>query len=504
MTDREGHAAIHQRDKPMKIFCAGIAHETNTFSPLPAGRAAYERSCLFRGDIPEDNPNHITAPVVEWRKGARERGWQLVEGLITYTEPCGQTPRAVYEAFREELLDELGAAMPVEIVLLRLHGAMVADGYDDCEGDLITRVRALVGPGVTLGAELDPHCHLTDEMTGNADLLVIYKQFPHTDIVERAADLFRLCAETALGNIRPTMAAYDCRMIGSYFTTLEPMKGFVDRIEAMEGSDGVLNISPVHGFPYADVPALGTRMLVTTDDDPDKAAALASALGRELIGLRGRTRTPQMPLAEAVAYAATHTRPPLVLADNADNPGGGAPGDATFMLRAFLDAGVGDTVFVPVWDPIAVQVCFDAGEGTQLDLRIGGKMGSSSGDPVDLAVTVRKLRRDVRQRFGRAWTNLGDCAAVAGAGITIVLASKRFQATGLEALTDMGIEPAACRNIVVKSTNHFRTEYEKIAGEIRYVDAPGALAGDLVTVPYTRIRRPIWPLDEDPWTATDA
>ena len=125
--------------------------------------------------------------------------------------------------------------MPVDAVLLNLHGAMVADGYDDCEGDILARVRAIVGPGVPVGAELDPHCHVTPLMVEQATALVLYKEFPHTDFAARAEDLFRLIVDAATGRTRPHMALWDCRMLGSYFTTLQPMKGFVDDVKALRG-----------------------------------------------------------------------------------------------------------------------------------------------------------------------------------------------------------------------------------------------------------------------------
>src|SRR5262249_56130001 len=167
------------------------------------------------------------------------------------------------------------------------------EGYEDWGGDVLGAVRRVVGPAVRIGTELDPHCHVTELMVEQPTRIVLYKGFPHTDFAERAADLFTLIADAADGRTRPRMSLWDCRMIGSYFTTLEPMKGFVDHVKGLEGKQGVLSISPVHGFPYADVPGNGTKMLVITDDRPAEGAALARELGARLIALRGRTH-PQM------------------------------------------------------------------------------------------------------------------------------------------------------------------------------------------------------------------
>src|SRR5262249_50140384 len=255
-------------------------------APMPTGLDDY---IVFRGAPPEDRPTSFTQPFLVWRRLAAARGFTVVGSLGAVAPPAGPSVRGVWEAFRDEILADLRRAMPVNAVLLNLHGAMVADGYDDCEGDILARVRQIVGPSVPVGAELDPHCHVTPLMVEQATVLVLYKEFPHTDFAERAEDLFGLVVDAAEQRTRPRMDLWDCRMIGSYFTTLQPMKAFVDDVKAREGKNGVLSISPVHGFPYADVPGNGTKMLVVTDDQPAEGARLARELGLRWIGLRGRT-----------------------------------------------------------------------------------------------------------------------------------------------------------------------------------------------------------------------
>jgi len=197
----------------VKLFVAGVATESNTFAPMPTGLADYE---VFRGWPPADRPTGFTQPFLVWRRLAAERGWDAVCSLGASAPPAGTTVRRVYEGFRDEILTDLRRAGPVDAVLLNLHGAMVADGYDDCEGDLLAAVREIVGPRVPVGAELDPHCHVTELMVAEATALVLYKEFPHTDFAERAADLFALVADAAAGRTRPHMSLWDCRMIGSY------------------------------------------------------------------------------------------------------------------------------------------------------------------------------------------------------------------------------------------------------------------------------------------------
>lgn len=475
----------------MKLFTAGVATESNTFAPMPTGLDDYT---VFRGAPPEERPTSFTQPFLVWRRLAAERGAHVVTSLGASAPPAGPTVRQVWEGFRDEILQDLRRAMPVDGVLLNLHGAMVADGYDDCEGDILARVRKIVGPAVPVGAELDPHCHLTPLMVAQATALVLYKEFPHTDFAERAADLFRLIVDAAEGRTRPHMALWDCRMLGSYFTTLQPMKGFVDDVKAREGKDGVLSISPVHGFPYGDVPGNGTKVLVITDARPAEGARLAETLGLRWIALRGRTHPPMLTVAEAVERARRVSGRPVVAADVADNPGGGFPGDSTVVLRGLVELGVSDCAFATVWDPVAVTFARAAGPGTRLRMRIGGKAGLLSGDPLDLEVTVAAVTDDLYQRYAGVGSSLGPAARVTTAGgLDIVLASRRNQVRSPDVFRGLGLDPLATKLLVVKSTNHFRAEFEKIAAEILYVAPPDVFSA----VPFTRIPRPKWPLDPD-------
>jgi microcystin degradation protein MlrC len=258
----------------MRLFSATIATETNTFSPLPTSLDAYKESVFLRpGEHPTDAPRMCTAPLFVARRRAAAEGFTLIEGSCFAASPAGTTNRADYEFMRDEILAQLKAALPLDGVLFGLHGAMVAHGYDDVEGDVLERARAIVGPECVIGVELDPHCHLTVKRVRLADITILYKEFPHTDVVERAEDLLTLVLRTIRKQVRPTTSLFDCRQIGSYPTTLPLMRAFVDKTAAMEGKDGVLSVSIGHCFPYADVPELTGRILVITDNDKAKADA---------------------------------------------------------------------------------------------------------------------------------------------------------------------------------------------------------------------------------------
>jgi microcystin degradation protein MlrC len=481
----------------MRIFAATLATETNTFSPLPTSLGAYQESVFYRpGTHPDDAARMCTAPLFVARRRARKEGFTLIEGSCFAASPAGITNRADYEFMRDEILEQLRAAMPLEAVLLGLHGAMVAFGYDDVEGDILQKVRAIVGPKCIIGVELDPHCHLTLARVRVADIIVLYKEYPHTDVVEMAENLLDLVLATLRGRIKPVMSLYDCRQIQSYPTTLPLMRGFVDRIKALEGKDGILSVSVAHGFPYADVPELSGRVLVVADADKAKADALAIRLGEELVSMRGKTMPEFYDARQAIATALAFNAAPVILAEPADNAGGGAPSDNTGILRELVASNAADAALGPIWDPVAVRLCFDAGRGATFPLRIGGKIGPASGAPVDASATVIGLAQECWQSFGPTKVGLGDCAAVRMGGIDVVLITKRTQALGLELFTNLGIDPRQKKIVVLKSTNHFMAAFGPIAKKVLYVDSDAPLARDYRKIGYTKVRRPIWPLDE--------
>ncbi len=440
----------------------------------------------------------FSGPVWAARLRGKELGWDLVEGMVAGAQPSGTTTRHAYETLREELLADLRAALPVDMVLLGLHGAMVADGYDDCEGDLLARVRSIVGPGVVIGAELDPHNHLTPEMVSNSDLLIAFKEYPHSDVLERALELVDLCAAKVQGKIKPTAAVIDCQMIVTMHTSRDPARCFVDRIQSLEGKDGVLSISISHGFAWGDVPEMGTKVLVYTDGNQAKANALARQLAHELIGLREKLAVPYPGIDAALDQALALDGGPVVISDGADNPGGGAASDATFILRRMMERGVGNAALGPLWDPIAVRIAFDAGVGARLAMRIGGKISPLSGDPMDLNCCVKALQRDlIMTGLANTPTAMGDCALVEANGVEIVLITLRNQAIGTDLFTQLGCDLASKKIIVVKSSQHFYAAFSKVAKLVIYAGAPGAVTLDLTTLPYRKVRRPKWPLDAD-------
>jgi microcystin degradation protein MlrC len=372
--------------------------------------------------------------------------------------------------------------MPVDIALFGLHGAMVADGYEDTEGDLLARAREIVGPAAVVGAEYDMHCHLTEKRVRAADVSILFKEFPHTDFLARAEELVDLTLRAARREIRPASGLFDCRMMHGGFMTSHPKgRAFVDRLRAMEGHGGVLSISIAHGFGAADVPDVGNKVLVI-------------AFGRSGV-------SPHVKPEDVAATAGLTEGGPVVFADRWDNPGGGVPGDGTIMIRELLKHPRTPSAVGVLWDPVAVEFCHAAGVGAPLWLRIGGKATPISGEPVDAHVVVRGLSDDLVIPFEQSLVSLGRAAAVSIGALDVVIATGRAQTFSPEAFTRMGVDLGAKKIVVVKSSNHFHAAFSKVAAAIHHLDCGGPFPHDPLKQTWRRVRRPIAPLDPNPLVA---
>jgi microcystin degradation protein MlrC len=490
----------------MKIFAGGIATETNTFCPVPTAFddfIIHRRRSGERGTVREAGFDLHRI----WGRLAEARGDEIVLSMMAWAHPSGITVKTAYESMRDEMLADLRAAMPVDIALLMLHGAMVADGYDDCEEDIARRVRQIVGKDAVIGVELDLHCHLSESMIAPTDIVIACKEYPHTDVNDRAQELFDLAVATRLGKMKPTQALFDCRMIGMYPTSRHPMRGFVDAMIETEARPGVLSVSFGHGFQFGDVPHMGAKILVITDDDPVTASQIACDLGMRVHGLRGQIgfESISLPLETAMAKAVAARTFPVVVADQSDNPGGGAPGDSTFALRWLLDHGARDVGVAILHDPEVVKIARKAGVGARLPVRVGGKMSPFSGNPIDVDVEVVSIADDyvhsLSQTSGDAWTfPVGNVVALRTGSVDIIVGSERCQCFSPAIFVDLGVDPCRKRLLVVKSTQHFHGAFEEIASDILYMSGPGAVAPDPRQLTYKRFdNRGVYPWASAPF-----
>ncbi|MEL6990832.1 MAG: M81 family metallopeptidase [Pseudomonadota bacterium] len=484
----------------MRLFIATLSTETNTFSTMPTGLSGFYEYCFRAGTATDEPPNLMTEALHVWRARAEALGWDVVESLTAIAEPAGRTVASVYAGLKTHILNDLREAGPVDIVLLQLHGAMVAEGEDDCEGDIAAEMRTIF-PNATIGMALDLHAHLTPRMMTACDLIISFKEYPHDDATLRAEELFDLALRTHMGEIRPTMAAVDCRMIHLYLTKSEPMRSFVDRLSAMETGD-TLSISLIHGFPWGDVEHVGAQMLVVTHDDEALARSTAQTLAREFFDLRHAVTGQYTDINTGLDTSLAAKEHPIVLAEMGDNSGGGAPGDATPMLRALLDRGCENVATGIYWDPMVVRQCQDAGEGARITLRLGGKTSPMSGDPVDLTVTVMKITTGLGQHLGTGLEPLGTLVwARYGDDFDILINDLRTQVYHPEAFEQIGIRLSEKHIVTVKSLFHFYGPFSEVASEIIQVASPGGTCPKFDDIALTKRKIPFWPREDDPFAS---
>jgi microcystin degradation protein MlrC len=488
----------------VRLFLAMLSHETNTFSNVPTDRAQFEaRDLRYGGEIIEVYRG--TGTCLGGMIGAAERlGATLIPSVAASASPAGLVTRDIYEHVKQRMLADLKRAGRLDGVLLDLHGAMVPEGIDDGEGDIIAAVREAVGPGVPIAVTLDFHGNLGRDMIAKADLLHGYKTYPHVDMAERGVEATERLAQVISGRITPTAAWRKPPLmppLGRQGTARGPMRRLYDLADEMEKDPRVISISLFAGFPYADIPDAGLGIYVVTDDDQALAERLAGQLERVAWEHRREFIHSARPVKEAVARAVAAEGRPIVLADMADNTGGGAAGDGTEILRELLRVGARSATVACIWDAVAVQTCIKAGVGTRITLDIGGKVDDRHGAPVSVTGTVRTLSDGRFVHRGPMMHGLpgrlGATAVLDVNDIKVILISYRWQTLDPEMVRFVGIDPLLEKILVVKSTIHYRAAFEPIAKEIIEVDAPGLSSSNLSRFEYRRIRRPIFPLDPD-------
>lgn len=497
----------------MRIATGGIAQETNTFQHEPTTLDDFRRpgfGSVVRGQAILDlgGTGTVYGGVVP---KARALGVELVPTLYAGVMPGGRVERAAFGPLRDEIVAGLRAALPVDGVLLVLHGAMALEDHDDAEGLLLADVRTVVGPDVPIVAPLDLHTNLSDEMVALADALVGYKEYPHVDMPETGARALEILVAAVRGEARPTMAHAHLPLIApnqamvTTTTRHTPLKAAIDRAREIEREPGVLAATVLGGFPFADVPFAGVSTLVVADDDPDLARRRADELAAFCWERRADFAVRPTPVADAIARAlAAPEGSVFVLADVADSGASGTAGDGTVILRGLIEAGARSAAVAQIRDPEAVAACVAAGVGATVDLTVGGKRDGLHGPPLAVSGTVRLIHEGsfalagpmgAGTRSSRGRTVVLELGGPGG--IELQLTELRGHPHDLNYFRAFGIEPTARRILVLKSAAHFRAAFEPIATEVIEVDAPGISSPDLTRFPYRNLRRPVFPLDPD-------
>lgn len=491
----------------MRIAIGGISHETSSFAKVPTTLADFELGFgLFRGEEVTrrfTGTNICTGGFID---GATAHGFELVPLLWGFAYPSGLIVRDDYEALKREFLERLQQAEaengPVDGVLLDLHGAMVVEGIDDGDGDFIEAVRNYLGPERSIVVTFDLHGNHTQRRVDAATAIIGFDTYPHVDMAERGREAAELIVKTIRSDVQPVMAL---RLIPLFWNTPTqvtahpPMNEVMERVHAMERRPGILSITLATGFPWADVPDVGASVIVVADGNEALAKETAEELGDWIWENRERWHTPPKPVRDAIREGQQQGRFPIVLADHADNTGGGSPGDSTEILRTFLELGLTDALLLYIVDPETVQQAHEAGVGQRISVDVGGKSDPIQGPPVLMNAVVMALSNGDFTYDGPMYAgltgNMGRSAWIRQDGVSVVVVTAHEQPLGPAFAKTLGIDCPSMKYIAVKSAAHFRASFERFAGTIINVDARAIHTHDFKQLPYRKRTRPVFPVE---------
>lgn len=491
----------------MRIAAAEIGQETDTFSPLDTTLELFESHGLFHGsdvvemvkgegmlgaflDLLDDQEDTIELfPII--------RAWAGAGGWIT-TETL--------EYFEECLVKALEKALPLDGFFFAQHGAAASHKDDDVEGYLLEAVRKVIGPDVPIVMPLDHHANITERMVRHSDLIVGHRTQPHDPY-----DTGRIAAELSFpifrGDIKPSVGFTKIPMItqqDQFLTSGGPMKAWFDSARSLEDQGRVLTASPFPMQPWLDVREGGWAAVVYTDGDPAAAQEMADDLGDQAWSLRDRFwESARLPAPDAVRSAVEEPEGLIILSDTGDSVYGGAPGDSTHILEALLAAELPNLAFVPIYDPEARARAADAGIGADITVEVGGKVDSIFSKPVEVAGRVAALSKGLEVWVERrGFSDLGPTALLAIGNVRLVLQSHRSFAVNQPILyTHLGLDIEEAKMVVVKTASNFQF-FDRWTKRIIRVDSPGTTQSDLKAFTWTRLPRPIHPLDDLPeWRA---
>jgi microcystin degradation protein MlrC len=482
-----------------RIAVGGFHHETNSFAPGTAGFDDFVAPDawpgLSHGKEIIDNFQNLNVGISGFLSATKEAGWTPEPLLWASAGPSGPVTEDAFERIVANLLGGLRDALPLDGVYLCLHGAMVCEHLQDGEGELLARVRALIGR-TPLVASLDLHANVTRAMLDNADALAAYRTYPHLDMAETGARAARLL-QARLARGKPFAKAF--RKLGFLIpltwqcTLVEPGASVYRRLGELE-TGGIASLSFTPGFPPADIRDCGPAIFAYGNDQKVAEAAveaLASEVEAKKDGFAGRLWSAQEAVAHAIERAASAKRP-VILADTQDNPGAGANSDTVWILAELVKQNAKGAVVGLLHDPPAAQAAHRAGQGTELDLLLGSGSKLPGHAPFETRATVAALSDGAFTAtgpfYGGSRMQLGPMAVLEIGGVRVVVSSRKQQAADQAMFTHLGIDPARQAILVLKSSVHFRADFQGLADEVLVVAAPGPNAADPADLAYRNLR----------------
>jgi len=489
-----------------RVLIAGFSHETNTFSQLPTTLESYRhRTLIYGADVPA-RLQHTKTEIAAFLDACKMNDWQAVHPVYADATPSGKVTEDAFDHIASTIIHALSDEAPIDAIMLALHGAMVCTHTEDGEGELLARIRAVTGPDLPIAVTLDLHANVTDRMAELADIIVIYRTYPHVDQYEIASEAAELMRRTLDGEIRPTCTLRRGEMLDGAdhgrTTAPGPMTEVLDAAANLTSTEGVLSVSVAAGFPWADITDTGPSVLIVSDAEDHGCADMADGLIERIWQSRARVSIQTLPVGAALAAvnSAPVANQPIVIADFADNPGGGGYGDSTPLLRAMIEADLKNAAYGMIYDPATVRTCVEQGLGAHVVVAIGGKIDPRFGEPIAAtgrvaAITDGTLRLQGPMMAGLP-VDMGTTVVLQVGGIDVLITSRRFQCYDRMFFEHARIDVAKKSVVAVKSAHHFRAAFEPIASQILVVDSGAGLTSrNFKDLPYENVRRPVFPLD---------
>ena len=483
----------------MKVAIGGISHETNVFSPLETPLSEWR--VMTGQEIVERSRGKKTA-MGGFLEIAEKEGWEIIPTLYAGATPSKPTDAQTYAWLKQHLLQPLKAGQP-DAVLLSMHGAMMAEGMDDPEGDIVNAVREIIGAKPLL-VTLDLHGNNTPEMVAGANAIFGFDTNPHIDSYERAIEAAQCLTKMISGDLNPVTAYAHVPMLPPTInmrTAEGPMVELFTLARAWEANPDMINVSVFGGFPFCDVPYAGFNVIATTNGKKELAQAACDAICSRAWEIKDQFLKTlpniQQAMDQAEALLPQALIKPVILADVADNPGGGGSGDTPELLREMIRRDLPKTAAALLWDPETVEKAFEVGVGNRAVFRIGGKAELAYGKPIEIEATVRTLSDGEFYATGPMSrgnvAHIGRCARLQVGNVQILVSTIRMACNDADIFRHLGVEPTQQKLLLVKSRGHFRASFEPLAHAIVEVDAPGAANPNLKRYPYRRIHT--WPLN---------
>lgn len=486
----------------MKIVIAMVRHETNSFSPMPTRYEDFGPHGPLLGPEVYAAYRNSGAALSGLIAVAEEAGTEISTPIAARALPSAPVEQGAFDRLARVVCDAVSEGC--DALFLDLHGAMVTEAFDDAEGELLARIRA-IAPDLPIAVALDFHANTSALMVANATVISAYRTYPHTDMVETGRRAGRLLLASIAGRNAPSMAWQNLPLLPNVLcqvTDSGPMSEVMAAARSAE-AEAALEVAVFGGFPLADAAEAGFSVIVTTDGDPDAARRI----GRHMCDLAWARRagfTARFePLAQSIGRAKSLAGRPVLLVDHADNCNSGGSQDTMEVIAEALAQGLEEIAAGPISDPEAVAAMVAAGIGARVEVAVGGKYGipaiGRSGRQLQLSGVVRNIAEGRFTVSGPVFTGmqatLGRTVLLDTGPLLLVVSEGRMEPLDLGIFRCVGIEPLMQRFLIIKSKVQYKPTFGAIAKHIILCNGAGAASADLGLFRFTKLRRPIHPLD---------